>query len=506
MTRGPSFTPVANPFDILPAQLFNPLGAHGEAGLQRHYVAVLLRLYGLAEFNRHGLTRELAIAEIVAYLRDRDDAAAAIEAEMAAEEGGRRVSGERGSGAARRGGETGARVAGAQDLPTYAGYLLRRLVACGWVEREHHADYSETVVLPDYAFTLLEALRNIQEQKPREYTGQLYTAHQLLTRPGKDFSPALAITQAYENIRQVVRGLSELNHNIRRYTEHATRDRDVKSLLRLHYEEYAELLGPAYHALKTSDHVSRYRRDMVDQLRRWQHSPAWLDGAAADLVNQGRLGPAEAVAEIRHAMQFIVAQLEGLDPLIEEIDRRHLQYLRTSLRQIQYQLVSADGGFKDRLVALGRDIAALIEAGHAGWPAAADGTGAPTLLSFAVAAPDRGSFYVPPRHRQPFHPAPVVTPALAGGELIALRRLVLSGVIETLTPARIDRMVMPLFGDADAVHLAELPDWLQHDLPRLATVAAYGYHPEVHYGVEPAEGEPLAVGRFRVEPFALVRR
>jgi hypothetical protein len=492
MARTPSFTPAGNPFDILPAQLFNPLGAHGEAGLQRHYVAVLLRLYGLAEFNRFGLTREVAIGEIVAYLRDQDDVAAAIEAEMAAEEGGRRGS--------------GGRVTSGLDLQNNAGYLLRRLVACGWIEREHHADYTETVVLPDYAFTLLEALRGIQEQKPREYTGQLYTAHQLLTRPGKDFSPALALTQAYENVRQVVRGLNELNHNIRRYTEHATRGRDVKELLRLHYEEYAQLLGPAYHALKTSDHVSRYRRDIVDQLRRWQHSPKWLDGAAADLVNQGRLGPAEAVAEIRHAMHFIVAQLEGLDPLIDEIDRRHLQYLRTSLRQIQYQLVSADGGFKDRLVAMGRDIAALIEAGHTGWPAGAGGEAPPTLLSFTVAAPDRGSFYVPPRHRQPFHPAPVLTPALSGGELIALRRLVLSGVIESLSPARVDRLVMALLGEADAVHLHDFPDWLSQDLPRLATVAAYGYHPEVRYGVEPAEGEPLAVGRFRVAPFALVRR
>ena len=41
----------------------------------------------------------------------------------------------------------------------------------------------------------------------------------------KDFSPALAITQTYENVRQVVRGLSELNQNIRRYIERATRGR-----------------------------------------------------------------------------------------------------------------------------------------------------------------------------------------------------------------------------------------------------------------------------------------
>jgi hypothetical protein len=33
------------------------------------------------------------------------------------------------------------------------------------------------ITLPDYAFALLEALRSIQEQKPREFKGQLYAAH-----------------------------------------------------------------------------------------------------------------------------------------------------------------------------------------------------------------------------------------------------------------------------------------------------------------------------------------
>jgi hypothetical protein len=50
----------SNPFDILPANLFNLLGALGSASLHRHYMAVLLRLYGLAEFNRYGLTREIS--------------------------------------------------------------------------------------------------------------------------------------------------------------------------------------------------------------------------------------------------------------------------------------------------------------------------------------------------------------------------------------------------------------------------------------------------------------
>jgi len=84
-----------------------------------------------------------------------------------------------------------------------------------------HADYSETIILPDYAFTLLEALRSIQEQKPREFKGQLYAAHQLITSATthKDFSPTLAVSQTYENIRQVVRGLNELNQNLQAQLE-----------------------------------------------------------------------------------------------------------------------------------------------------------------------------------------------------------------------------------------------------------------------------------------------
>ena len=58
-----------NPFDVLPPNLFNLFSTQGYLTLQRHYMAILLRLYSLAEFNRFGLTRESVIAEIVDYLK-----------------------------------------------------------------------------------------------------------------------------------------------------------------------------------------------------------------------------------------------------------------------------------------------------------------------------------------------------------------------------------------------------------------------------------------------------
>ena len=58
---------LTNPFEVLPANLFNILGSHA-SGLQRHYVAILLSIYEMAEFNRFGLTREIVIAEVVGCL------------------------------------------------------------------------------------------------------------------------------------------------------------------------------------------------------------------------------------------------------------------------------------------------------------------------------------------------------------------------------------------------------------------------------------------------------
>jgi hypothetical protein len=471
---------VSNPFDILPANLFNVLGTQG--GLQRHYLVILLRIYELAEFNRFGLTREIVIAEIVDYLNG--EAVDMPPDVMAGDDPDDPLPG--------------------GDGQDYAGWILRRLVEAGWLEREQQADYTEFIVLPDYAFTLLEALRTIQQQKPREYTGQLYTAHQLLTNQGDDFSPSLALGQAYENVRQVVRGLNELNQNIRRYIERVTRHRSVSELLRLQYDDYAQVLGPAYHALKTSDHISRYRRDIVAQLQSWQLDTGCLERLADELATQGRLTPAQAADEVNHYLRFITTQLETLDPLLGEIDRRHAQYLRTSLRQIRYQLVSADGSFKDKLVSLGRNLAALQAEGEKWLPEEM-----PVFQAMPVRQPDANSLYTPPRRRAPFVPEPVLAPILDPADVRALRLATLQGLGEVITPAKIQGFVNQFFNGHRTLHIADLPPDAfarPEDLPWLIYTIAYGHHPEVNYGIDPLPGEPVKLGPVRVKPFQLFKR
>jgi len=477
---------MANPFDILPPNLFNLFTTQGYATLQRHYMAILLRIYALAEFNRFGLAREVIVAEIVDYLKDAN-AEAEIVAEMAdqAQVGPDPVS-----------------IGGQKYEQDYASYLIRRLQDTGWIEREQHADYSETITLPDYAFTLLEALRKVEEQKPHEFTGQLYTAHQLITatETNKDFSPALAVTQAYENVRQMVRGLSELNQNIRRYVDRATHEKEIADLLRLQFDDYSHTLGASYHALKTSDHVSRYRRDIINQLQAWLLDPAWLTKAAGDLALQSHLTPAQAEQTLVGYLEFVTNQLEGLDPLLEDIDQRHAQYLRTSLRQIRYQLGSADGSFKDRLVSLARRLSTLKEDGQEMLP-----DEAPGLRLHPVDLPDLHSYYTPPQRRAPFQPDTVVLPILHPDDLASLRALTMKDVAQALSPDKVNRKVLGFFNGYKRLHVTKIPADVRQDLHWLTTIVAYAHHPEVSYGLEVVEGEPVDMGTYRVIPFELVK-
>ena len=473
-----------NPFDILPLNLFNLFATQGVISLQRHYMAILLRIYALAEFNRFGLTREVVVDEIVNYLKEAN-AEGEIAAEMAVELT-----------------DDSVLITGQRSGQDYAGYLIRRLADTGWIEREQHADYSETIILPDYAFVLLEALRTIQEQKPREFTGQLYAAHQLITSAStnKDFSPALAVTQTYENVRQVVRGLSELNQNIRRYVERATKQTDIATLLRLQFDDYTQTLGPAYHALKTSDHVSRYRRDIINQIENWQIDAVWLANTAQELAAQSRFSPAQAESEIGHYLTFIANQLEGLDPLLADIDSRHAQYLRTSLRQVRYQLGSADGSFKDRLVTLAKGLSALRSEGLSELP-----DDAPGLRQMPVRSPDARSFYTPPQRRAPFTPDDILLPILHPDDFLALRAITMQDVTQAFSPDKVNRRVTGFFNGHKRLSIVEIPADIRNDLHWLTTIIAYAYHPEVSYGLEVVDGDPVRVGQFKIALFDLIR-
>jgi hypothetical protein len=196
-----------------------------------------------------------------------------------------------------------------------------------------------------------------------------------------------------------------------------------------------------------------------------------------------------------------VEQLESLDPLLAEVDRRHAQYLRTSLRQVRYQMSNADGNFKERLVSLAQGLARLQERGVADLP-----EDTPGPRQTPVQAPDRGSFYTMPIGRAPFAPASITRPLLDPGDAEALRRVALREIGAGITPQRIQQFVSRFFNGHLRLRADELPPDFYADMQWALCTLAYAHHSEVGYGVEAAEGDPVEIGSYRVQPFELVKR
>jgi len=76
-------------------------------------------------------------------------------------------------------------------------------------------------------------------------------------------------------------------------------------------------------------------------------------------------------------------------------------------------------------------------------------------------------------------------------------------VTQALTPAKINHYVMGFLNGHRILHVNELPTEVTADLHWLTTIIAYGHHPDVAYGVEIVEGDPVELGPYRVVPFQL---
>jgi hypothetical protein len=215
---------------------------------------------------------------------------------------------------------------------------------------------------------------------------------------------------------------------------------------------------------------------------------------------QSRLNPAQAEQTLAGYLQFVIHQLEGLDPLLEDIDQRHAQYLRTSLRQIRYQLGSADGSFKDRLASLARQLSTMKEEGLETMPSEAPG-----LRWKPVDAPDLHSFYTPPQRRAAFTPDSVILPTLTPDEFASLHALTMRDVAQAFSPEKVNRRVIGFFNGHKRLNVTEIPSEIRADLHWLTTIVAYAHHPEVSYGLEVVDGEPVDMGAYRIIPFELFK-
>jgi hypothetical protein len=226
-------------------------------------------------------------------------------------------------------------------LATRAFMVLRYLENCGWLKPDNTADYSQVYTLPDYAFHILRALKEWTEQGATPLSGLLSAIHDTLTAAVREGDLASRVPQAHRQTEQLIVGLQSLHQNMGTHIDYVLSQADIRAILEQWFGKYrSEISAPAYHALRTTAHLGRYRQNTLNAITQLLESPN-LETAAQHLVDRHQAPDlATARQTLRDQLAQIRADFGDLDPRLANLDHRHEQFISAVSRTIRLRLAA----------------------------------------------------------------------------------------------------------------------------------------------------------------------
>ena len=444
--RFPCYNPfqefaMADLFQILPAALFRPLAAPGAA----IYSQILLALLAETQQHQQPLSRELAqrivtdgLAQPDALTLTRD----AIEATNTTEP---------------------------EDTQSRASAILRYLTQCGWLRGETQSDFTSTYIFPDYAFRLLQTLREISANEPPPLQGLIYSIYALLQTGLREGNLEDCIPEAHRQMLHLLNGLKELQHNIGAHIEKVLAQLDTHAILDQFFGAYRnEIVDRAYHQLRTTDHISRYRPGVIETTAQLAHH-SQLEHAAQRLQARGDApSVADALARLLEQTRAIRDQFEMLDALLELIDTRHSQFVDAAVRTVELQLMaqSTTSGQLHSILKLLLTNPTSEETFRTLTP--------PLVNLYELALVDSQSPAPPARAPTPFVPTIEAVEPLTPEELVATQLETLAQPARVISRDHVRKFVQEFLAGQHERRGAELNLERANDLPLLIYLRAYG--------------------------------
>lgn len=226
-----------------------------------------------------------------------------------------------------------------------ANAILRRLETMRWIGVETRSQFDRYLVLPHYSIKLIGLFKEICEAKSVEYQRFAFLIYQSLTGEAAKLQPCSALLSAADVSAQFRQELIALYNNMKAHMEQIVRKTSIQDVLDHHFEQYkSQIIDKSYHRLKTSDHVARYRMQILNTVQQWLLDSEIMEEAALDGVKSGLYAVLEeAERAVRQALFFIEETFLGLDELFYQIDVRHNQYLRSSFERARYLSQQSEG-------------------------------------------------------------------------------------------------------------------------------------------------------------------
>lgn len=233
-------------------------------------------------------------------------------------------------------------------------FLLRKLKKTGWIEMEMQRDsFEEMVILPDYTIKFLDFLYDIVNEKRQEFNSYVFGTYSSLkiakVEPDKTYE---AIVTAYNNSIELMNELKSLYNNLGRYHKKINFKTNINDIIKEHFNDYKEYSDNMIYPLITRDSIPRYKFPIKEMLNEILVNEELLKETVNKEIARKRYKDLdEAEKDILNKIRAVIEIYQNIDVVMNQIETRNNEYIRASMKRIQY-LLTSDKELKGKLIAL----------------------------------------------------------------------------------------------------------------------------------------------------------
>jgi hypothetical protein len=390
-----------------------------------------------------------------------------------------------------------------EEARAQANFMLRRLESLQWIDIEIRDQFQRYIVLPHYSSRIMALLQELCEARAVEYQRFAFSTYQILSGEEAALRPCFAIREAVQITQQFRQELIALYNNMKHHMEQVVRKTSIQEVLDHHFDTYkSQIVDKSYHRLKTSDHVSRYRFQILQKVQDWLLDRDLMEETIADgLQSDFYRSREEAEDDIRHALLTIEEIYAGLDEIFYQIDVRHNQYLRSSYDRARYLSQHQQGS--------SQQLAVLLE--HLTKRASeldVDAANISTRL-FRLQHNEQiqeGSLFSPRQRRQPHQPEQHLTVDIPGELKRQLRQTNIERMRRSITREKVEQFVLSRLGDRKEMELRDLAPKTMEEFLLLTYVYLYGQDGSSGFRIRRNEERMIIqIGPYRFHNHAVVR-
>ncbi len=300
-----------NLFQVLPEDFFKPLTSK----YRRQYAdCILLMFNSLKPEISYGVNREIVVKVLEGYFEVDDT-------EMSFDE-----------------------LTYLKDAREKANAVIASLKACGWLEYEQEKNHQLNVVLYEYAIPLIESMNKIIREEEAEYQGIISQIHASLQNQDLYVKPyELIIKGVKENTERLISELKKLNASIKRHMDKQTSDMSASEIIDHFFEYHKNIGSKAYLRMKTSENISYFRSSIIEKIEEMLESTTIMERAVAGYMEVEQEEDSEKAYDcIVSALLDVKSMFYRLDEIIEEIDRKHAQYMKNAVMRARFKLATGN--------------------------------------------------------------------------------------------------------------------------------------------------------------------